>query len=366
MKLGIIGLTNTGKTTLFNALTKVGASTSTYLFSTAKPNIGVVAVPDERLDKLSEIFKPKKTTPAYVEFVDIAGLTKGSGKSEGIGNKFLTYIREVDALIHVVRCFTDENIAYEEKDINPIRDIQTINFELIISDLELVEKRMESIGKKTRNIEPGEKFEAEILKRIKTGLEEEIPARNLSLDESEIKQIKSLGLLTLKPVIYCANISEKDLAAKSQDFELVIKIKDYAKKENSEVISVCAKIEEEISQLNPEDKEVFMNEMKISELSINKLVRASYSLLGYISFLTAGPDEVRAWTIKKGDKAPAAAGKIHSDIERGFIRAEIVAFSDFMDAGGSFAKAKQKGLLRSEGKEYVVEDGNIIEFRFNV
>lgn len=366
MKLGIIGLTNTGKTTLFNALTKIGASTSAHLFSTTKPNIGIVSVPDERLNKLSEIFKPKKTTPAFIEFVDIAGLVKGSGRGEGIGNKFLIYIREVDALVQVVRCFNDENVAYVENNIDPIRDMGTINLELIVSDLEAVEKRIEAIEKKIRNIEPREKIEADILKKIKEGLEEEKPARNIGLNENEIKQIKSLGLLTLKPVIYCANISEEDLGKGDQDSEFVSKIKDYAIKDNSEVISVCAKIEEEISQLEPEDKEIFMKEMGINELSINKLVRTSYHLLGYISFLTSGPDEVRAWTIKKGDKAPVAAGKIHSDIERGFIRAETISFSAFMEAGGSFAKAKEKGLLRSEGKEYIVSDGDIIDFRFNV
>jgi GTP-binding protein YchF len=366
MKLGIIGLTNTGKTTLFNALTKVGASTSAHLFSTTKPNIGIVAVPDERLDRLSEIFKPKKTIPAYIEFVDIAGLAKGSVKGEGIGNKFLTYIREVDALIQVVRCFIDENVAYAEENIDPARDIGIINLELIISDLDAVEKRIDSIEKKARNVDPREKQEAEILKKIKDGLEEEIPARNIGLSENEIKIIKSLGLLTLKPVIYCANISEDDIGKAGGDSGLVSKIREYLKDDSAEVFSVCAKIEEEISQLDSEDKETFMQELGISELSINKLVRASYHLLGYISFLTCGPDEVRAWTIRKGDRAPAAAGKVHSDIERGFIRAETIAFSSFMEAGGSFVKAKEKGLLRSEGKEYVVKDGDIIDFRFNV
>ncbi len=382
MKLGLIGLANSGKTTLFNALTKGNAATSTHLFSTTKPNIGTVSIPDERLEKLTEIFKPKKTTPAYIEFVDIAGLVKGSGSGEGVGNKFLVNIREVDALVHVVRCFKNASIASAENDpendLDPSRDIETVNLELIISDLEIIEKRITSIEKKTRNVLQHEKLEREILLKLKSGLEDGTPARNINLTENEIKLIKSFCLLSLKPVIYCANISEEDLENKNTGAECepgheplcgsecALKVMGFAEKEGAPTISVCARIEEEISHLDPADKVTFMEEMNIKESGLGKLIKASYKLLGLISFLTAGTDEVRAWTIKKDEKAPTAAGKIHSDIERGFIRAETVSFTVFMEAGGSFVKAREKGLLRSEGKDYIVSDGDIIDFRFNV
>ncbi len=366
MKLGIIGLTNSGKTTLFNALTKACAPTSVHLFSTSRPNIGIVAVPDERLTQLSHIFSPKKTTSAYIEFVDIAGLTRSIAGIDGKVNQFFSHIREVDALLHIVRCFSDENIAHVEKTVNPARDIGILNLELIISDLGSVENRITSIKKQPRNTDPKLKQELEILNSIKPVLEQEIPARNIGLSMEDLKIIKSLNLLTLKPVIYCANISEEDLSVKSVQTEgFLDDINEIANMDNSEVINVCAKIEEEISILETEDKDVFMSELGIMQSGLDQLVEASYKILGLISFLTAGPDEVRAWTIKKGDKASRAAGKIHSDIERGFIRAETIPYPVFMEIR-SFVKAKEKGLVRSEGKEYVVNDGDIIDFRFNV
>lgn len=365
MKLGIIGLTNIGKTTLFNAITKSHIATNKSLFSTINPNIGIVAVPDERLNRLSEIFKPKKTIPAYIEFVDIAGLVKGAGRGEGMGNKFLVQLREVDALIHVIRFFEDADVAHVESSLDPIRDMQTINLELIIADLESVEKRLESIEKSSRTIDQKTKAEAEILQKIKLSLENEIPARNIDLSNEKIKIIKSLGLLTFKPVIYLANISENNISKDINETQSLLDLKQFSEKDNSEMVVVSAKIENELSQLDTEDREMFMNELGISQSGLDQLIRISYSLLGLISFLTAGTDEVRAWTIKKGTNAPAAAGKVHSDIERGFIRAETISYDAFMEAG-SFAKAKEKGLMRSEGKAYVVNDGDIIDFRFNV
>jgi GTP-binding protein YchF len=365
MKLGIIGLTNIGKTTLFNAITKSHIATNKSLFSTINPNIGIVAVPDERLNRLSEIFKPKKTIPAYIEFVDIAGLVKGAGRGEGMGNKFLVQLREVDALIHVIRFFEDADVAHVESSLDPIRDMQTINLELIVADLESVEKRLESIEKSSRSIDQKTKTEAEILQKIKLSLENEIPARNIDLSNEEIKIIKSLGLLTFKPVIYLANISENNINKDISETQSLLELKEFSEKDNSEMVVVSAKIENELSQLDTEDREMFMNELGISQSGLDQLIRISYRLLGLISFLTAGTDEVRAWTIKKGTYAPAAAGKVHSDIERGFIRAETIPYEVFIEVG-SFAKAKEKGLMRSEGKAYIVNDGDIIDFRFNV
>ncbi len=365
MKLGIIGLTNIGKTTLFNAITKSHIATNKSLFSTINPNIGVVAVPDERLNKLTEIFKPKKTIPAYIEFVDIAGLVKGSGRGEGMGNKFLVQLREVDALIHVIRFFEDADVAHVESTLDPVRDMETINLELIVADLESVEKRLESIEKSSRTIDQKTKAEAEILQKIKLSLENEIPARNIDLSDEDIKIIKSLGLLTFKPVIYLANISENNINKDISETQSLLDLKQFSQKDNSEMVVVSAKIENELSQLDTEDREMFMNELGIKQSGLDQLIRISYRLLGLISFLTAGTDEVRAWTIKKGTNAPAAAGKVHSDIERGFIRAETIPYDAFIEAG-SFAKAKEKGLMRSEGKAYIVNDGDIIDFRFNV
>jgi GTP-binding protein YchF len=365
MKLGIIGLTNVGKTTLFNAITKSDIATNKSLFSTINPNIGTVAVPDERLNRLTEIFKPKKTIPAYIEFVDIAGLVKGSGRGEGMGNKFLVQLREVDALIHVIRFFEDADVAHVESSLDPIRDMETINLELIVADLESVEKRLESIEKSSRTIDQKTKAEAEILQKIKLSLEKEIPARNIDLSSEEIKIIKSLGLLTFKPVIYLANLSENNIGKDISETQSLLDLKQFSEKDNSEMITVSAKIENELSQLNAEDREMFMSELGINQSGLEQLIRISYRLLGLISFLTAGTDEVRAWTIKKGTNAPAAAGKVHSDIERGFIRAETIPYDAFIEAG-SFVKAKEKGLMRSEGKAYIVNDGDIIDFRFNV
>ena len=342
MKLGIIGLTNIGKTTLFNAITKSHIATNKSLFSTINPNIGVVAVPDERLNKLTEIFKPKKTIPAYIEFVDIAGLVKGAGRGEGMGNKFLIQLREVDALIHVIRFFEDADVAHVESSLDPIRDMETINLELIVADLESVEKRLESIEKSSRTIDQKTKAEAEILQKIKISLENEIPARNIDLSNEEIKIIKSLGLLTFKPVIYLANISENNMNKDISETQSLLDLKQFSEKDNSEMVVVSAKIENELSQLDTEDREMFMNELGIKQSGLDQLIRISYRLLGLISFLTAGTDEVRAWTIKKGTNAPAAAGKVHSDIERGFIRAETIPYDAFIEAG-SFVKAKKKG-----------------------
>ena len=364
MKLGLIGLNNTGKTTLFNAITRSSAAVGNY-FSSSKPNIGKVPIPDKRLEKLSAIFNPKKTTPAFIEFVDIAGIASGSVNGRRTGNRFLMDVREVDALVHVIDFFSDEAISVYANN-NPSACLEIINIELIISDLELIEKRIESIEKKKRFKDGPEKTEMEILVKIKDSLDKGIPARNLDLSKNEIRIIKSFNLLTLKPVISCINILEKYLNNDAGEPDFIQGVREFADKYGSMIITICAKIEEEISKLEPEYKDVFMKDMHIEESGLDKLLKASYELLGFISFLTAGTDEVRAWTIMKNIKAPNAAGKIHSDIERGFIRAETVSFTDFMDAGGSFLKAKEKGLMRSEGKDYIVKDGDIIDFRFNV
>lgn len=363
MKLGIVGLPNVGKSTLFNAITKAGAECANYPFCTIEPNVGTVAVPDERLDKLAEMYNPEKVTPTTIEFVDIAGLVKGASKGEGLGNKFLSHIRNVDAIVHVVRCFEDSNITHVDGSISPVRDIETINLELIFADLEVMEKRIDKTKKLLKTGDKKYQFELELYESIYSTLESGRPVRTMNLSEEQQELVEQLFLLTSKPVIYAANVSENEI--QSPDNPYVTALKEYAAKESSEVITICARIEEEIAQLDDEEKEVFLKELGIPESGLNKLIKASYSLLGLISFLTAGAPEVRAWTIKKGTKAPQAAGKIHSDFERGFIRAEIVSYDNLI-ACGSYAAAKEKGLVRSEGKEYVMQDGDVTLFRFNV
>jgi len=364
MKLGIVGLPNVGKSTLFNAITKAGAQAENYPFCTIEPNVGVVPVPDKRLDKLAEIYNPEKITPAHIEFVDIAGLVKGASKGEGLGNKFLSHIREVDAIVHVVRCFEDEDITHVEGAVDPIRDIETINLELILADLESLDKQISRIQKMAKSGDKKYLENLEIMQQIKENLEKGIPVRNLTFSEEQQTFVRQLFLLTSKPVIYAANISENDVG-KSPYPLLVTKVMDYAQKENSQVLVICAKLEEEIIQLDSEEKEMFLREIGLESSGLDRLVSTCYSLLGLISFLTAGPKEVRAWTIKRGTKAPQAAGKIHSDFERGFIRAEVIPY-DTLIALGSYSAAKEKGLVRSEGKDYVIQDGDVVLFRFNV
>ena len=364
MKLGIVGLPNVGKSTLFNALTKSEADSANYPFCTIDPNVGIVPVPDSRLKFLTEMYSPQKVTPATVEFVDIAGLVKGASKGEGLGNKFLANIRESTAIVHVVRCFDDENIVHVEGNVNPIRDIETIDLELIYSDIEILERR---IDKSKKAMKGDKKFADEVLllENLLNHLNNGKSARSFECDEAQFEIINTVSLLSLKPVIFAANLDEKSLENGCENNKYYKQVADFAKAENAEVIPVCAKIEQEIAEINDEEKEIFLKELNLNESGLDRLIRASYHLLGYISFLTAGVPEVRAWTIVKGTKAPQAAGVIHSDIERGFIRAETISFND-LTASGSMNAAKEKGLVRSEGKSYEMQDGDVVYFRFNV
>lgn len=364
MKLGIVGLPNVGKSTLFNAITKAGAEAANYPFCTIEPNVGVVTVPDERVTKLHEIYNSKKTTYTTIEFCDIAGLVKGASRGEGLGNKFLGHIREVAAIVHVVRCFDDSNVVHVDGKINPLSDIETINTELILSDMEILERR---ITKTVKNLKGDKTFQKEIdiLQKVMDFLAEGKSARAMELSEEEKEFVSGLNLLSYKPIIYVANVSEAD-ATDATDNEYVREVKAFAETEGAKAVKICAEIEQEISELDDEEKEMFLEELGISESGLDKLIKASYSLLGLISFLTAGEDECRAWTVREGTKAPQAAGRIHTDFERGFIRAETIAYDKLMECGGSLAKAKEKGLLRSEGKEYVMKDGDIVNFLFNV
>ena len=361
---GIVGLPNVGKSTLFNAITKAGALAANYPFATIEPNVGSVTVPDERLEKLTELVTPKKTVPTTFEFTDIAGIVKGASTGEGLGNKFLSHIREVDAICQVVRCFEDENITHVAGTVNPIDDIEVINLELILADMESVEKRLQRVSKMAKQKDKDALIEAPILEKLKAALEAEKPARSVELTDDELKVIKGLHLLTIKPMLYVANVSE-DEVADADDNKFVKQVREFADAEGAQVITICAKIEEEISELEDEEKREFLQELGIKESGLDQLIKASYSLLGLATYFTAGVQEVRAWTFRKGMKAPQCAGVIHSDFERGFIRAETVAYADLVEAG-SMNAAKEAGKVRSEGKEYIVQDGDVMLFRFNV
>ena len=363
MKIGIVGLPNVGKSTLFNSITKAGAESANYPFCTIEPNVGIVAVPDERLQKLAEMYNTKKITPAVVEFVDIAGLVKGASKGEGLGNKFLSHIRETDAICEVVRCFEDSNVVHVDGSVDPIRDIETINLELIFADIETVDKRLD---KAKKMLKADKKYQAEIdlLEKIKLALENGMSARQLEYNKDEKELLKEMFLLTTKPIIYIANVSEEQLSDTENDAN-VNKVREYASKEEAEVIPLCVKIEDELSTLDDSDKKEMLEALGLEESGLDTLIKKSYDLLGLMSFLTAGEPEVRAWTIKKGTKAPQAAGKIHSDIERGFIKAEVISYNELIKEG-SMVQAKEKGLVRQEGKEYIMQEGDIVLFKFNV
>lgn len=365
MKLGIVGLPNVGKSTLFNAITNAGAEVANYAFCTINPNVGMVTVPDERLDYLAELYDPKKKTPAVIEFVDIAGLVKGASKGEGLGNKFLSNIRATDAIVHVVRCFDDENVMHVEGTTDPLRDIEIIDLELIMADMEMVERRIEKAAKAGKGGDKAFLHEADVFRGLLEHLNEGKSARTYDCSPEDRELIETSDLLSIKPIIYAANLDEATFAAGYEDCTYYQQVKQLAAAEGSQVLPICAKVEQEIGELEPEEREMFLEELGITESGLDRLIKCSYDLLGLISFLTCGSDECRAWTITRGTKAPQAAGKIHSDFERGFIRAEIVAFDD-LKACGSMAAAKEKGLVRSEGKDYVMQDGDVTLFRFNV